>query len=370
MMKFSFLALLLTTAVVAESKIESKKLELLPLSTTDNKLSTSAQPKAEEIKTELKTDSAKEDPKLATKEPAKIESISVDGKVKLAEEKPAQPSTSETKTSDAKSTNVIADDTKKDSEDDKAFEAKAVDPNESTPSDIKDTPVSTPSSFSTTQQADLEKLVIAVIEKNPEILVKSIQNYSESQQKELLKKEAEKMTKFKEDLLNDKTAVVGGNPNGSIKLVVFADPNCPHCRHFEANLNEVKGLYSNLKVYMRPWPIMGNESADVVTGLMAAAKQGYDKYESLIMRIASSNEKIDKVKFLKFAKELGLDMKKLNKSMDSEDVRKEIKSNHELAVKIGLDATPTIILFDANDAQILMPGDKDSLKKSLSDVKA
>ncbi|MBX3457469.1 MAG: thioredoxin domain-containing protein [Candidatus Paracaedibacteraceae bacterium] len=351
MIRTSFLALLLTTASFAETKAEPKKMELLPLSTTDNKAAAAPQAKPEEIK----ADDTKKETTAETKEPAKVESIAADGTVKLAEAQPI-----ETKT----------DDTKKDHDDDKAFEAKAIDPNESHTTDGKVIEAATPSSFSPTQQADIQKLVLEFIEKNPDILVKAIQNYGETQQKEALKKEAEKMTKFKDDLLNDKTAVVGGNPNGNVKLVVFADPNCPHCRHFEANLNEVKGLYSNLKVYMRPWPIMGNESADTVTGLMAAAKQGYDKYESLIMRIATSNEKVDKVKFLKMAKELGLDMKKLQKTMDSDEVRKEIKSNHELAVKIGLDATPTIIMFDGEDTQILMPGDKESLKKSLNDAKA
>lgn len=350
MIRTSFLALLLTTTSFAETKAEPKKMELLPLSTTDNKAATTPQAKLEEIK----TDETKKEPSTE-KEPAKVESIAADGTVKLAEAQPI-----ETKT----------DDTKKEHDDDKAFEAKAVDPNESQTPDGKVIEAATPSSFSPTQQADIQKLVLEFIEKNPDILVKAIQSYGETQQKEALKKEAEKMTKFKDDLLNDKTAVVGGNPNGNVKLVVFADPNCPHCRHFEANLNDVKGLYSNLKVYMRPWPIMGNESADTVTGLMAAAKQGYDKYESLIMRIATSNEKVDKVKFLKMAKELGLDMKKLKTAMDSDEIRKEIKSNHELAVKIGLDATPTIIMFDETDTQILMPGDKESLKKSLSDAKA
>ncbi len=354
MIRTSLLAFLLTTASFAETKAEPKKMELLPLSTTDNKAAATSQPKVEETKVEIKTDESKKETPSDAKEPAKVESISADGSVKLAEVK-----TAETKEAEPKH------------DDDKAFEAKAVEPGElPAGGDAKVVETSTPSSFSATQQADIETLVLKAIEKNPDVLVKAIQSYSETQQKEALKKEAEKMTKFKDDLLDDKTAVVGGNPNGNVKLVVFADPNCPHCRHFEANLNDVKGLYSNLKVYMRPWPIMGNESADTVTGLMAAAKQGYDKYESLIMRIATSNEKVDKVKFLKMAKELGLDMKKLQKSMDSDEIRKEIKSNHELAVKIGLDATPTIIMFDGTETQILMPGDKESLKKSLTDAKA
>lgn len=224
--------------------------------------------------------------------------------------------------------------------------------------------------FTPSQEASIEKIVANYIKNNAGEVVTAIRVFGEEQQKELLKREAAKISQFKNDLLNDTTAIVGGNPNGTIKLVVFADPNCPHCRHLEANLSEIKGLFSNLKVYLRPWAIMGPESSEVVSGLMAIAKNGYDKYDSVALRIATSNEKIDKKKFLKFSKELGLDVKKIQKAMESEEVRNSVNYNHELAVKMKLDATPTILMFDAEGAHIILPGDKESLKKTLSEAKA
>jgi protein-disulfide isomerase len=237
----------------------------------------------------------------------------------------------------------------------------------SSPTPSSATPVSLPES----PKDGREKEVLDIIQKYPEVLIKAIQTYGEQQQKEVMKKEAEKIAHFKDELTGDKAAIVGGNPNGTIKLIVFADPNCPHCRHFEANLGEIKGLFSNLKIYSRPWPIMGKESTEVVTGLMAAAKQGYDKYDALALRIASSNEKMDKTKFLKLAKELGLNVKKLKDDMGNAILAAETKSNHDLAVKMGLDAAPTIIMFDAaGEIQLLMPQDKEALKKTLTEARA
>ncbi|WP_010298945.1 DsbA family protein [Candidatus Odyssella thessalonicensis] len=231
-------------------------------------------------------------------------------------------------------------------------------------------PAAEPTAFTPTQEASIEKIIANYIKNNAGEVVTAIRVFGEEQQKELLKREAAKISQFKNDLLNDTTAIVGGNPNGTIKLVVFADPNCPHCRHLEANLSEIKGLFSNLKVYLRPWAIMGPESSEVVSGLMATAKSGYDKYDSVALRIATSNEKIDKKKFLKFSKELGLDVKKIQKAMESEEVRNSVNYNHELAVKMKLDATPTILMFDAEGAHIILPGDKEALKKTLSEAKA
>ncbi|MBW8309248.1 MAG: thioredoxin domain-containing protein [Candidatus Paracaedibacteraceae bacterium] len=344
------LALLATVAMAAPSAVKQPEDLLKSDASADKAISDKVKTASTEAdkSTETIKDATKSSEQSAkTDEKKTVTSIAADGTVKLIEEK------------------------KESASDDKDFEVKALEAGETSQAgDAKAGDASIASSITPAQQADIEKVMVNFIEKNPEFLVKAIQSYGEQQQKEMLKKEAEKMAKFKDDLLADSNAIIGGNPNGIVKLVVFADPNCPHCRHFEANLSEVKGLYSNLKIYLRPWPIMGKESADVVTGLMSAAKQGYDKYDSLAMRIASSNEKMDKQKFLKLSKELGLDTKKLQKAMDSEEVRKEIKSNHELAVKIGLDATPTIVMFDAEGAHILIPGDKESLKKSLADAKA
>lgn len=372
-----FLALLATTAIAATSK-PAEKPEVLPLAPAEladngsqkektssgdtKKEETSTKEKGSSSQPEKKDDDEKTSSTGTTKEesssqskengktdetsPPVIESIAADGTAKTADDK-ATPS----------------------GHNEDPFEAKALEPEEAA-SAKKAEETTIPSSFTEAQQADIKRIILDAIDKNPEVIVKAIQKYSEQQQKEALQQAAEKMAKFKDDLTKDDTAIIGGNPNGSIKLVVFADPNCPHCRHFEANLSEVKGLFSNLKIYLRPWPIMGQESIDVVMGLMAAAKQGYDKYDSLAMRIASSNEKMDKVKFMKLSKELGLNITKLKQSMESDDIRKEVKSNHELALKIGLDATPTIIMFDADGTHILMPGDKESLKKSLTDAKA
>lgn len=372
-----FLALLATTAIAATSK-PAEKPEVLPLapaeladkdskeektssgdtkkeeaSTKEKESSSQPEKKDDDEKTsstgttkEESSSQSKENGKTDETNPPVIESIAADGTAKTADDK-ATPS----------------------EHNEDPFEAKALEPEEAA-SAKKAEETTIPSSFTEAQQADIKRIILDAIDKNPEVIVKAIQKYSEQQQKEALQQAAEKMAKFKDDLTKDDTAIIGGNPNGSIKLVVFADPNCPHCRHFEANLSEVKGLFSNLKIYLRPWPIMGQESIDVVMGLMAAAKQGYDKYDSLAMRIASSNEKMDKVKFMKLSKELGLNITKLKQSMESDDIRKEVKSNHELALKIGLDATPTIIMFDADGTHILMPGDKESLKKSLTDAKA
>lgn len=236
------------------------------------------------------------------------------------------------------------------------------------------TPVSTTSdksSFSPSQLEELKSLIKEEISKNPETIMKTVQAYGEEQQKIALKQETAKMSKFTDELTDDKTAIISGDPKGNIKLVVFGDPNCGHCRHFENELNAIKGEFSNVKIYTRPWAIRGKESVDVINGLVALYAKDPAKFEAVSKVISSSQEGIDKAKFLKMVKDTTFDSKKLDDKTVVENTKKIVDANKDLAEKkLGLTGTPSIFLIDKDGLQIVMPGDKESIKKLLSEAKA
>ncbi len=228
----------------------------------------------------------------------------------------------------------------------------------------------TGSAFTTTQQDELKKLIKDEISKNPEMIMKTVQAYGEEQQKVALKQESEKLSKYTDDLSDDKTAIISGNPTGSIKLVVFADPNCGHCRHFENEINAIKGEFNNVKILTRPWAIRGQESVDVINGMVALNTKDPVKFEMVSKAISSSQDGIDKEKFTKMVKETSFDPKLLEDKAVIEGAKKIVDSNKELAEKkLGLSGTPSVFLIDKNGLQIVMPGDKESLRKILTDAK-
>ena len=212
--------------------------------------------------------------------------------------------------------------------------------------------------------------------------MKSVQAYGEEQQKIALKQETAKISKFTDELTDDKTAIISGNPTGNIKLVVFGDPNCGHCRHFENELNAIKGEFSNVKIYTRPWAIRGKESVDVINGLVALYAKDPAQYEAVSKTISSSQEGVDKAKFLKMVKDSALDPKiltnktavkdpkKLDDKATVEEAKKIVDANKDLAEKkLNLTGTPSIYLIDKDGLKIVMPGDKESIKKLLSEAK-
>jgi thiol:disulfide interchange protein DsbC len=64
--------------------------------------------------------------------------------------------------------------------------------------------------------------------------------------------------------IKDAFTVVRGN--GKRKVAVFQDPNCPYCKRFERDLQQV----DNITVYMFLYPILGQDSNDKARNLWCA----------------------------------------------------------------------------------------------------
>lgn len=228
----------------------------------------------------------------------------------------------------------------------------------------------TKSTFSPDQLNELRLLIKEEIKNDPESIVKSIQRYSEEQQLVALKKDAERVSKFTKELTDDSTAIISGNPNGEVKLVVFADPNCVFCRQLEKQLTDFKKQFNNLKVYMRPVAIRP-ESTEVIQGMVALSGKDPKKYENLAISIASNEEGIDKDKFIQLANQAKFDESLLKDSSLMEKAKKIIDTNRELAErKIGIHATPSIYLINKDGLEVIMPGNPEELKKKLENSKA
>lgn len=79
-----------------------------------------------------------------------------------------------------------------------------------------------------------------------------------------------KLTAFDFAKLPLKDAVVWKQGTGARKLVVFADPNCGYCKHFEKELNSVK----DITVYTFLIPILGGDSPEKSKAIWCAKDNG------------------------------------------------------------------------------------------------
>jgi protein-disulfide isomerase len=210
--------------------------------------------------------------------------------------------------------------------------------------------------------AVLEKKIAEILSKNPQIIVKAVQDFNQLQQKAQQEKLEASLMKYKNEISKDSSAVVLGKKDAEVKLVVFLDPNCPHCRPFSLALNRARENFPNLGIFIRHWAILGKDSEEVVRGLWAIKLQGEDKFNAATKAIAASDEKFTFVKLLAWVEDHKMDVAKFKKDAEAQTTKDIIDETKKLASDIGLEGTPTSLLVDKNGIRLVMPTDEKSLE--------
>jgi protein-disulfide isomerase len=227
------------------------------------------------------------------------------------------------------------------------------------------TPVAATSNATTGGLSDteFEKKLIDTINKNPQIIVTALQKFTESQERDLQEKMEASFMKYKNEISKESTAALLGKKDAEVKLVVFLDPNCPHCRPFSQALHKVRENFPNVGVLIRHWPIM-KDSEDVVRGLWAIKLQGQDQYNAACKAIASApgEERYNYAKLLAWVEDHKLDVKKFKEDSQSKATIETVEETSQLAKNIGLQGTPTSLLVDKNGIHLVMPTDEKSLE--------
>ncbi|MBX9805432.1 MAG: thioredoxin domain-containing protein [Alphaproteobacteria bacterium] len=209
--------------------------------------------------------------------------------------------------------------------------------------------------------SELERKIGEFITNNPEIIVSSLQKLNQKQERAQQEKLEASLTQYKGSISKDSGAILLGKKDAEVKLVVFIDPNCAHCRLFTQALTKVREGFPNVGVLYRPWAIMGPESNDVARGLWAIKQQGQDKFNAVFNAIASSKEVFTYAKLLAWAEENKLDIAKFKADTDSKSTKEAIEDTKKLANDIGLLGTPTSLLVDKKGIRLVVPTDENSL---------
>lgn len=190
----------------------------------------------------------------------------------------------------------------------------------------------------------VESIVRDIIKKEPDLIGDALNKYI-AQQKEAEKKKAQQaIVDNKSALTSDPTSPVIGNKNGDVTLVEFFDYNCPYCRRFHQTLKKAIEKDTDLRVVLKPYPILGPDSIKVMQAALAARSQG--KYEELHTALMESDGKLTDEKVYEIAKSLKLDVKKMKEEAKSKDVLLSVEKAFLLGRALKVGGVPAIIIGD------------------------
>jgi protein-disulfide isomerase len=151
------------------------------------------------------------------------------------------------------------------------------------------------------------------------------------------------MADMQDKIFNAPGQIVLGNPEGDVTLVEFFDYNCGYCRTALPDLAALLAEDPNLRVVMKEFPILSNESIDAarVAVLVGESDASYWDFHQTLF---TTRGKIDKAAALKAAQDVGLSPVELELQMGDERVAKTIQESYEIAQALGITGTPTYII--------------------------
>jgi protein-disulfide isomerase len=144
-----------------------------------------------------------------------------------------------------------------------------------------------------------------------------------------------------------------GDPHGDVTMVEFFDYNCGYCRGALPAMLTLLGDDPKLKVVLKEWPILGPgsvEAAHVAVAVRMQDPQG-KKYLAFHRKLLGDPGAANKEKALAAAAAAGLDVPRLEKDMESDEVKATIDEDFTLARALGINGTPGYVIGD-----IVIPG--------------
>jgi len=200
--------------------------------------------------------------------------------------------------------------------------------------------------FSAPQRDAIEKIIKDYLLKHPEVLQEVMAELEKKQQLAEAEKARSAITNHSEALFNSPRQVVLGNPQGDVTFVEFFDYNCGYCKRALADMVELMGKDPKLKVVLKEFPVLGPgsvEAARVAVAVRMQDKTG-KKYLDFHQKLLMGRGQADKARALAAAKDAGLDVARIERDINSDEVRQTLEESLKLAEKLGLNGTPSYVI--------------------------
>jgi protein-disulfide isomerase len=201
-------------------------------------------------------------------------------------------------------------------------------------------------SFSADQREEIGKIIKDYLLTHPEVMQDVMAELEKRQQSADAEKHRAAVVENKATLFSSPHQVVLGNPQGNVTMVEFFDYNCGFCKRAMTDMLDLIKTDNNLKFVLKEFPVLGEGSVEAARVAVAARMQDANgkKYIEFHQKLLGSRGAADKMRALAVAKEVGFDMARLEKDMNSDEVKTTIDEDMKLADALGVNGTPSYVV--------------------------
>ena len=205
-----------------------------------------------------------------------------------------------------------------------------------------------PREFSPAQAHEIETIVKNYLVQHPEVLQDAMESLDRRQKEADAEKARGTIKDNNATIFNSTHQVVLGNPQGKVTMVEFFDYNCAFCKRALPDMLELLKTDPDLKFVLKEFPVLGPGSLEAAHVAVAARMQDPSgkKYFEFHQKLLGGRGPADKARALAVAKDVGLDMARLEKDMNTDEVKVTIEENMKLADALGVNGTPSYVVGD------------------------
>jgi protein-disulfide isomerase len=199
--------------------------------------------------------------------------------------------------------------------------------------------------FTDQQKQAIGQVVKEYLLQNPEVLTEAMAELEKRQAEAQKVAQSGALKESRQALLNASHSFVAGNPSGDVTLVEFFDYNCGYCKRALTDVRSMMKADPKLRVVLKDFPVLGPDSVEASRVALAVKNQLQgEKLFDYHVKVLESRGRVNGERALAVAKEMGLDIARVQKDMDGADVRSALQENVSLGDKLGLSGTPAFII--------------------------
>lgn len=153
-----------------------------------------------------------------------------------------------------------------------------------------------------------------------------------------------------------------GNPNAEVKVVEYADLECPYCKTFHTTMHQIMDYYGEsgkVAWVYRPFPLgqLHSKAPKEAEAAECAADQGgaatFFKYIDKVYEVTPGSNGLDLAQLPVIAGQIGINVDQFNQCLSSGKYTKKIQDSYNEAIKLGAQGTPYILLMVGDEAVTL-----------------
>lgn len=192
-------------------------------------------------------------------------------------------------------------------------------------------------------EKQLQGIIKDYIINNPDLIIQAIENLQKKKFEEANKQSSEYLKTNKSLIEEVGTPPTLGDHSADFKLVMFYDYNCSYCKKAHEYNKEILKLQPEIKLILRPMPILGKTSTYAAKVALAVHTISEEKF-SLIHEGLMKMQPLSQEDIKNLLKENEIDYSIVENEINSYAIKELINKNLELAKNLGIKGAPSYII--------------------------